>query len=72
MTVHQPPESVYGLFDKVLLLTAFGEVAYFGPADQAVKHLSTFYNNPKPDKYTSAEFLCKLAYFRSRYAEFFH
>jgi hypothetical protein len=55
----QPPESVFQLFDKVLLLTAFGEVAFFGPAHEAVNFISTSLNKEKQSKYTSAEFLCR-------------
>jgi len=38
-TIHQPRSNIYDLFDDLLLLTQ-GQVAYFGPANQAVAYFA--------------------------------
>jgi len=44
-TIHQPPASVFDLFDKVLLLNKNGEQVFFGPPNIAIKHFSDFNSN---------------------------
>jgi hypothetical protein len=39
-SIHQPPANTWHCFDKVLLLTRRGEMAYSGPTAQAVAYLS--------------------------------
>jgi len=40
MTVHQPRQEAFDLFDKVLLLTTGGKVAFFGPPEQVRAYFS--------------------------------
>lgn len=37
-TIHSPSSRIFALFDHLLLLTPMGEVAYLGPADEALHH----------------------------------
>jgi len=38
MTIHQPRREAFDLFDKLLLLTKGGKLAYFGPAKEARRY----------------------------------
>ncbi|MCO4769489.1 MAG: FHA domain-containing protein [Deltaproteobacteria bacterium] len=40
MTVHQPRPEAFDLFDKILLLTTGGKVAYFGPVNGVKRYFS--------------------------------
>jgi len=40
MTVHQPRREAFDLFDKLLLLTKGGKLAYFGPAKDARRYFT--------------------------------
>ena len=40
MTIHQPRREAFDLFDKLLLLTKGGKLAYFGPATDARRYFS--------------------------------
>ncbi len=39
-TIHQPSSSIFELFDDLCILAA-GDVAYFGPAKEAMPYFST-------------------------------
>ncbi|KAK8827303.1 hypothetical protein WA556_000928 [Blastocystis sp. ATCC 50177/Nand II] len=53
-TIHQPPTETYALFDNVMYL-ADGEVAYFGPREQAVQYFASI-GMPCPSYYNMADF----------------
>jgi len=38
MTIHQPGKSIFQKLDNLLLMNRGGNVAYYGPADEAVEH----------------------------------
>ncbi len=40
MTIHQPRREAFDLFDKLLLLTKGGKLAYFGPAREAKRYFT--------------------------------
>jgi len=40
MTIHQPRREAFDLFDKLLLLTKGGKLAYFGPASDARRYFT--------------------------------
>lgn len=40
MTIHQPRREAFDLFDKILLLTTGGKVAYFGPVNGVKRYFS--------------------------------
>jgi ABC-type multidrug transport system ATPase subunit/pSer/pThr/pTyr-binding forkhead associated (FHA) protein len=40
MTIHQPRREAFDLFDKLLLLTKGGRLAYFGPAREAKRYFT--------------------------------
>lgn len=60
-TIHQPSSQVFNLFDKVLVLTSHGQVAYYNTPQEAPKFFSAMgiqlskYKNP-------ADELLKLAH----------
>ncbi|CAM9501265.1 unnamed protein product, partial [Chrysoparadoxa australica] len=56
-TLLQPPEKVYSLFQKVLVLTPDGSLAYFGPAEEAVAFFEEAHGTLRPAGMTSATFL---------------
>ncbi|KAF1977425.1 hypothetical protein BU23DRAFT_587478 [Bimuria novae-zelandiae CBS 107.79] len=58
VALYQAGESLYGLFDKVLLIHE-GHCCYFGHADHAVQYFKRL-GFVKPDRWTSADFITSV------------
>ena len=58
VALYQAGESLYDLFDKVLLIHE-GRCCYFGPADKAAKYFQTL-GFVKPERWTTADFLTSV------------
>ncbi|KAL1594863.1 ATP-binding cassette transporter snq2 [Nothophoma quercina] len=58
VALYQAGESLYDLFDKVLLIHE-GRCCYFGPADQAAEYFKTL-GFHQPDRWTTADFLTSV------------
>lgn len=58
VALYQAGESLYGLFDKVLLIDQ-GKCCYFGPADQAPAYFKEL-GFEQPPRWTSADFLTSV------------
>ncbi|KAF2091805.1 ABC drug exporter AtrF [Saccharata proteae CBS 121410] len=58
IALYQAGESLYRLFDKVLLIDE-GQCCYFGPTDQAVKYFKSL-GFAQPARWTSADFLTSV------------
>ncbi|KAF2642827.1 hypothetical protein P280DRAFT_276326 [Massarina eburnea CBS 473.64] len=58
VALYQAGESLYSLFDKVLLIHE-GRCCYFGPADHAVKYFKNL-GFHQPDRWTSADFITSV------------
>lgn len=56
--LYQVGESLYELFDKVLVIDG-GKCAWFGPADKAAKYFSDL-GFKQPDRWTMADFLTSV------------
>eukprot|EP00456_Euglypha_rotunda_P007834 TRINITY_DN11445_c0_g1_i1.p1 TRINITY_DN11445_c0_g1~~TRINITY_DN11445_c0_g1_i1.p1 ORF type:complete len:431 (+),score=34.28 TRINITY_DN11445_c0_g1_i1:142-1293(+) len=41
-SIHQPPSAVYNMFDRLVLLTKLGTLAYSGPASEVLNYLQKF------------------------------
>ncbi|KAF2239644.1 ABC drug exporter AtrF [Viridothelium virens] len=59
VSLYQAGESLYNLFDKVLLIDG-GHCAYFGPTETAVEYFKDL-GFIKPDRWTTADFLTSVA-----------
>ena len=57
MTIHQPREEAFDLFDKLLLLTKGGKLAYFGPAKDARKYFTERSSVPSEDAANPADYV---------------
>lgn len=60
LSIHQPPADVFRMFDRVLLLTKLGEVAFFGPPEAALDHMTST-GHPHPEFINPAEYLLNIA-----------
>ncbi|KAF2116164.1 ABC-2 type transporter-domain-containing protein [Lophiotrema nucula] len=58
VALYQAGESLYDLFDKVLLIDE-GRCCYFGPADHAAKYFKSL-GFVQPDRWTTADFLTSV------------
>jgi ABC-type multidrug transport system ATPase subunit/ABC-type multidrug transport system permease subunit len=58
VALYQAGESLYDLFDKVLLIHE-GRCCYFGPADHAAKYFKNL-GFEQPDRWTTADFLTSV------------
>ncbi|KAH3949707.1 hypothetical protein HBI56_022370 [Parastagonospora nodorum] len=58
VALYQAGESLYDLFDKVLLIHE-GRCCYFGPADKAAKYFKSM-GFVQPDRWTTADFLTSV------------
>lgn len=58
VALYQAGESLYALFDKVLLIHE-GRCCYFGPADHAAKYFKNL-GFEQPDRWTTADFLTSV------------
>lgn len=58
VALYQAGESLYQLFDKVLLIDE-GRCCYFGPADKAAKYFKNL-GFDKPERWTTADFLTSV------------
>ncbi|KAL5461712.1 hypothetical protein PMIN06_002006 [Paraphaeosphaeria minitans] len=58
VALYQAGESLYGLFDKVILIHE-GHCCYFGPAQNAVRYFKRL-GFAKPDRWTSADFITSV------------
>jgi len=58
VALYQAGESLYDLFDKVLLIHE-GHCCYFGPADKAAKYFKSL-GFVQPDRWTTADFLTSV------------
>jgi ATP-binding cassette subfamily G (WHITE) protein 2 (SNQ2) len=58
VALYQAGESLYQLFDKVLLIDQ-GKCCYFGPADQAAKYFENL-GFERPGRWTTADFLTSV------------
>lgn len=58
VALYQAGESLYNLFDKVLLIHE-GRCCYFGPADQAADYFENL-GFTRPDRWTTADFLTSV------------
>lgn len=58
VALYQAGESLYHLFDKVLLIHE-GQCCYFGPAETAAKYFKSL-GFVKPDRWTTADFLTSV------------
>ena len=58
VALYQAGESLYELFDKVLLIHE-GQCCYFGPVDNAVKYFKRL-GFVQPDRWTSADFITSV------------
>eukprot|EP00475_Leptophrys_vorax_P043952 TRINITY_DN8630_c0_g1_i1.p1 TRINITY_DN8630_c0_g1~~TRINITY_DN8630_c0_g1_i1.p1 ORF type:complete len:671 (-),score=189.92 TRINITY_DN8630_c0_g1_i1:38-1888(-) len=59
-TIHQPSSDLFELFDNVLLLTDSGDLAYFGPAKEAIPFFREQCGVQGGENTNPAEFLLKL------------
>lgn len=57
-TIHQPSSAMYGMFDKVMLLSE-GEVAYFGPTMEAEKYFASI-GFSFPRNYNPCDYMMEL------------
>jgi ABC-type multidrug transport system ATPase subunit/ABC-type multidrug transport system permease subunit len=57
-TIHQPSSAMFGLFDKLMLLSD-GNVAYFGPACEVRSYFSSV-GYPFPPSYNPCDYLMQL------------
>jgi ABC-type multidrug transport system ATPase subunit len=57
-TIHQPSSAMFGLFDKVMLLSE-GEVAYFGPTSHAEAYFKRI-GLPFPVNYNPCDYMMQL------------
>ncbi len=60
-SIHQPPANTWHTFDKVLLLTRRGEMAYSGPTANVLQHMTEATKEVCPPRSNPAEFLLDLA-----------
>ncbi|KAF2449373.1 hypothetical protein P171DRAFT_460670 [Karstenula rhodostoma CBS 690.94] len=58
VALYQAGESLYGLFDKVILIHE-GHCCYFGPTENAVRYFKRL-GFTKPDRWTSADFITSV------------
>lgn len=58
VALYQAGESLYDLFDKVLLIHE-GRCCYYGPTDKAAKYFSNL-GFTRPDRWTTADFLTSV------------
>lgn len=58
VALYQAGESLYGLFDKVILIHE-GRCCYFGPADKAADYFKNL-GFHQPDRWTTADFLTSV------------
>jgi ATP-binding cassette subfamily G (WHITE) protein 8 (sterolin 2) len=59
VTIHQPPDHIMRKFSKVLLLSKFGEIAYYGPVEKAVNYIESSEMVLPQDHFSIAEDLRK-------------
>lgn len=55
-TIHSPSSRIFALFDRLMLLTAMGELAYLGSADEALHHFHQL-GHVCPPNMNAADFL---------------
>ncbi|KAF2396877.1 ABC drug exporter AtrF [Trichodelitschia bisporula] len=66
VALYQAGESLYELFDKVLLIDE-GHCCYFGPTDQAAQYFKDL-GFERPDRWTTADFLTSVTDKHERHA----
>ena len=59
-TIHTPSSRIFALFDRLMLLTPMGEMAYLGPADEALHHFHRL-GHVCPPTMSAGDFLRQLA-----------
>ncbi|MCP4871650.1 MAG: FHA domain-containing protein [Proteobacteria bacterium] len=57
MTIHQPRREAFDLFDKLLLLTKGGKLAYFGPAREAKRYFTERSSLPSESAKNPADYV---------------
>lgn len=56
ITIHQPRQDIVEMFDKILLLTRDGKLAYIGPPSQLVPHFEALGNTTCAPRANTADF----------------
>ena len=57
ITIHQPRQDIVDMFDKILLLTRDGRLAFLGPPTELVSHFQSFSGTECLPRANTADFV---------------